>query len=168
MSHHARNRQMQGADLYEDQNDLFQVCMVLQARIDYVWERLLLIHTGIITVMVFLAERPASDTDVYVVTRCAIFAFYTVALIIAARSMWDSYLGLQAGLSDLQREKGEDGRFSALEGWMLGLNNKSNPQRRILMLLIAWGLLGYLLFWPVYEDLRTKFSTEASATVKTQ
>ena len=81
--------------------ELFHVYMVLQGRIDPIWERLVYTHAAIATVMAFLSEN-FTPSESYLVTRFVVFSSYTVNLAIAMAAMWESCRGLQAGLSDLK------------------------------------------------------------------
>ena len=127
--------------------ELFHVCMVLQGRIDSIWERLVYTHAAIATVMAFLSENFNPDASYYV-TRSVVFAFYTVNLLIALAAMWESYRGLQAGLADLRVAHVGEG-LSHMDRWMLKLDYRSHPWRRVAMLGVVWLVLGYLLFEPL-------------------
>ncbi|MEM8730652.1 MAG: hypothetical protein AAGF79_12105 [Pseudomonadota bacterium] len=125
---------------------MFHVCMVLQGRIDSIWERLVYTHAAIATVMAFLSENFTPEED-YLVTRLVVFAFYTVNLAIAMAAMWESYRGLQAGLADLRVAHGEE-EFSHMDRWMLKLDYRTHPWRRLVLLASVWLVVGYLLFVP--------------------
>ena len=127
--------------------ELFHACMVLQGRADAIWERLIYAHAAVATVMAFLVENGSVEQP-YIVTRTLVFSFYTVNLIFQMVAMWESYLGLQAGLSDL-RDAHEDDDLSHLDLWMLRLNYRRHPWRRIVLLGLVWLMVGYLMFDPV-------------------
>ena len=131
----------------QETRELFHVCMVLQGRIDSIWERLVYTHAAVATVMAFLSEN-FTPSESYLVTRFVVFSFYTVNLAIAMAAMWESYRGLQAGLADLKSaHAGEE--LSNMDRWMLKLDYRTHPWRRVVLLISVWLVVGYLLFEPV-------------------
>lgn len=131
-------------DMDEDElnsQSLFSMCMSLHARIDVLWQRLIFSHAAIIGVMIFFG----STEDPYLVPRILVFLVYTINLVITLVATFESYRGLQAGLEDLRAQT--RGRTPArIETWLMGLDYRAHPRRRVVMFAVIWGLIAYLFF----------------------
>ena len=131
--------------------ELFHVYMVLQGRIDPIWERLVYTHAAIATVMAFLSEN-FTPNETYLVTRLVVFSFYT--------STWPSPwppCGKAVGAcrpgcrTSRPAHAGEE--LSHIDRWMLKLDYRTHPWRRVVLLISVWLVLGYLLLQPVTGQL---------------
>ena len=131
-------------------NELINLTLQLNARLDALWQRVLYAHAAIVGVMVFFGTQ----SNLFMVPRTLVFGFYTVNTVITISAFRDTFTGLMAAISDLRRF-GATGNQSSVQHWIFTRDYRRNGRRRTLVLLAVWAVLGYLLMYPVVQQMVT-------------
>ena len=121
--------------------ELTGISLQLVGRLEVIWQRVVYIHAAMIGVMVFFSQAETG----YTLARGIVYAFYSVNLLIAYFNLREIYAGLEAARSDMAKFP-ECPANGALFGWMKDRNYAYKSALRALILAVAWGLVGALLF----------------------
>ncbi|MEM8775596.1 MAG: hypothetical protein AAGF53_11225 [Pseudomonadota bacterium] len=111
-------------------------------RVEMTWFRIIYLHAAIFGILVFFFEA-----QTFLVTqRALVLGFYTVNMIVFYVALQEGYEGLKCAVTDLSKFPETDGE---VDQWFRSrrLDFKA-PVRRAVMI-VAWTIVAYLLFWTV-------------------
>lgn len=129
-------------------NELVNLALQLNNRLDALWQRVLYAHAAIVGVMVFFGTQ----SNLFMLPRTLVFGFYSVNTVITIIAFRDTFSGLTAAIHDLREIHGGES-VSNVENWIFLRDYKRNARLRTLVLLAVWAVLGYLLMYPVVREL---------------
>lgn len=124
-------------------NELINLSLAFNARVDGLWQRMLYTHAAIVGVMVFFA----TTDDPFSAARLLVFFFYTLNIAITVAAFRESYSGLDAALRDLKAFRNSE-RNAHIQTWVLEQSYHRHARRRVLALGAVWMVIGYLLVYP--------------------
>ncbi|MEM6941458.1 MAG: hypothetical protein AAF943_15835 [Pseudomonadota bacterium] len=123
-------------------NELIGMILVLNARIDALWQRVIYAHAAMVGVMVFFAAA----SDPFVIARGLVLLFYTMNSFVTYIAFRDSYGALNAAVADLKATGASKGKVFS---WAQALHFSQHTARRAFMLAALWLIIAYLLIGPL-------------------
>lgn len=129
-------------------NELINLSLSFNGRIDALWQRVLYTHAAIVGVMVFFATAE----QLLALPRILVFIFYTFNIGITLAAFSECYSGLRAVLDDLKSFP-KSNNSTHIQSWVTERSYHRHAMRRVILLGLIWLVLGYLLVYPVIIDL---------------
>ena len=125
--------------------ELINLSLQLNTRLDALWLRVLYSHAAIVGVMVFFAN----SANPFLIPRFLVFGFYSVNTVITIVAFREVYRGLRAAVSDL-REMSEHNQKTHVQNWVFSRDYDNHSTFRVFVLVITWAILGYILIYPMW------------------
>lgn len=127
--------------------DLLTLAMQLNLRIDTLWHRVVYAHAIMVGVLVFFADP--DNAYPFLIPRLLVMFFYSMNTVITFVAFNEAFQGLHAVVADVRAMGGTDGQ---VRRWLQTRNFAWHLKRRAAILIVLWGMIAYLVLYPVFGD----------------